>query len=162
VTEREPYLDSLSALFHRWAGTHPFEFRELPESGSTRLYRRISAPGITAIGVYNPDVRENESFLALAKHLKIKGIPVPEVYAVNEERTAYIQEDLGDLSLFATIRMASEDISKEIALEEILVKSLQKLPEIQYFGYEGFDFKVHVPRFSIGQRDDTKRSALVH
>ena len=43
---------------------------------------------------------ENRAFLEFSGHFKNEGIAVPEIYIVNEDKTCYIQEDLGSLTLF--------------------------------------------------------------
>ena len=68
----------------------------------------------------------------MAAHFKSKGIPVPEVYSVSEDGMAYIQEDIGDDTLFK--KSKGEDSL------QLLCKAVRLLPDIQFKGAEGFDF----------------------
>ena len=68
----------------------------------------------------------------MAAQFKSKGIPVPEVYSVSDDGMAYIQEDIGDDTLFKKLR--DEDA------QQLLCKAVRILPDIQFKGAEGFDF----------------------
>jgi aminoglycoside/choline kinase family phosphotransferase len=68
--------------------------------GSNRRIYRLSGGGRTAVGVLNDDAKENRAFIEFSKHFFKNGIPVPEFYAENSDTTAYLEEDLGDTTLF--------------------------------------------------------------
>lgn len=72
---------------------------KLPQSGSDRVYFRIFDNDKTAIATYNINVQENDTFIAFTTHFKSKGLPVPEIYAIDDSHTIYLQEDLGKISL---------------------------------------------------------------
>ena len=62
---------------------------------------------------------------------------MPEVYAVSEDRMAYIQEDLGDIVLFDMLtkaRKAGEGLEE---VEVLLRKTMSMLPKIQFEGADG-------------------------
>ena len=47
------------------------------------------------------DVREeNVAFLEFSRHFRRHGLPVPEIYAEDLSHGAYLEEDLGDTTLF--------------------------------------------------------------
>ena len=48
--------------------------------------------------------KENEAFLYFNDYFLSKHLPVPKVIAVCENGEAYLQEDLGDISLFDVIK----------------------------------------------------------
>ena len=73
----------------------------------------------------------------MAAHFKSKGIPVPEVYSVSEDGMAYIQEDIGDDTLFKKLK--DEDS------QQLLCKAVRLLPDIQFKGAEDFDFTLCHP-----------------
>src|SRR5207237_7401635 len=66
---------------------------KLPQSGSDRIYFRIFHEAETLIATWNNHVQENKTFIAFSQHFKKSGLPVPAIYAVNEEYTLYLQED---------------------------------------------------------------------
>jgi aminoglycoside/choline kinase family phosphotransferase len=68
--------------------------------GSGRAIVRLRGQGIDAIGVVGPDRAENIAFLEFSKHFRSLGMPVPEIYAQDLSQGAYLEEDLGDTTLF--------------------------------------------------------------
>ena len=80
----------------------------------------------------------------MAAHFKAKGIPVPEVYAVSEDGMTYIQEDIGDDTLFKKLK--DEDP------QQLLCKAVRLLPDIQFKGAEDFDFAICHPTRKFDRR----------
>src|SRR5690349_9836853 len=78
--------------------------RVLPIQGqlgsSGRNIVRLSNDRSTAIGVVYGVREENVAFLEFSKHFLKHGLPVPEIYAEDLERDAYLEQDLGDMTLF--------------------------------------------------------------
>src|SRR5208283_4195551 len=68
--------------------------------GSGRKLIRLACQGMTAIGVLYDVREENVAFLEFSRHFRRHGLPVPEIYADDLSRGAYLEEDLGDTSLF--------------------------------------------------------------
>ena len=118
----------------------PASVTPLTGSASNRRYCRLASDAGSCIGVIGTDVRENNAFVAIARHFRAKGINVPEVYAVSDDKSAYLQEDLGDCVLF------------DIMDETLLCKAMSMLPAIQYDGAEGLDFSVCYPQPSFDRR----------
>ena len=90
-------------LFERWSGERVEEMLELGANGSNRKYWRLMGSAHHCIGAYNADVTENEAFYYYSHALKERGIAVPELYAVSEDRMHYLQQDLGDTTLYAML-----------------------------------------------------------
>ena len=61
---------------------------------------RLSGSGKSAIGIVYPVREENVAFLEFSRHFHRRGLPVPEIYAEDLAHDAYIEEDLGDTTLF--------------------------------------------------------------
>jgi aminoglycoside/choline kinase family phosphotransferase len=55
---------------------------------------------ISAIGVLYDVREENAAFLEFSRHFRAHGLPVPEIYAEDLSQGAYLEEDLGDTTLF--------------------------------------------------------------
>ena len=68
--------------------------------GSGRRLIRLTAGSLTAIGVLYDVREENAAFLEFSRHFRRHGLPVPEIYAEELSRGAYVEEDLGDTTLF--------------------------------------------------------------
>lgn len=84
----------------------PKDILPIAESGSARKYFRVITDNKSLIGTYSNNVEENEAFLCFSKHFHDLGLNVPEVFAVNEEKTCYLQSDFGDDNLFAHVQKA--------------------------------------------------------
>ena len=83
--------------------------------GSGRVIVRLSGGGVSAIGIEYPVREENIAFLEFSKHFRRHGLPVPEIYAEDLDQGAYLEEDLGDTTLFDFLakHRSGEDIAPE-------------------------------------------------
>ena len=68
--------------------------------GSGRKIIRLVGGKISAIGILYDVREENVAFLEFSGHFRKRGLPVPEIYAQDLDHGAYLEEDLGDTSLF--------------------------------------------------------------
>src|SRR5690606_5734241 len=91
----------LSRLFEEYFGVPPVTVLPLEGDGSSRKMFRLVGPAYeTTIGVLGPDREENQAFLTYSRALRGAGLSVPEIYLADEEHGAYLEEDLGDTTLF--------------------------------------------------------------
>ena len=58
--------------------------QKIPQSGGDRIYFRISTGTQTIIATYNNNIKENQTFIYFANYFYAKGMPVPQIIAVNE------------------------------------------------------------------------------
>ena len=131
----------LSQLFMARFGTMPDRVVPLPASGSHRRYFRLVDRNVSAIGVSGTDCNEDRAFCTMAEHFRGKGIPVPEIYGLSPDGMYYLQEDLGDISLFDLVSPGRETGNYSPDERRILLDAVSWLPIIQYGGAEGLDFK---------------------
>ncbi|MDE6073894.1 MAG: phosphotransferase [Muribaculaceae bacterium] len=143
--------DILSKLYNDIIGEPPARIVELPASGSNRRYFRLEGPQ-SIIGAIGTSREENEAFIYMAERFKEKGLPVPEVLAVSDDHMAYIQQDLGDLSLFQAIEKGRLTRSYGIEEKELIAKTLTLLPDIQFAGKDNFDYTKCYPSSSFDMR----------
>lgn len=143
--------DILSKLYNDIIGQEPARIIELPASGSNRRYFRLEGPQ-SIIGAIGTSREENEAFIYMAERFRDKGLPVPEVLAVSDDRMAYIQQDLGDLSLFQAIEKGRLTRSYGIEEKELIAKTLTLLPDIQFAGKDNFDYTKCYPSSSFDMR----------
>ena len=92
----------LQILYQDYTGHTAESIEPLAGAGSNRKYYRLKG-NPQLIGVYGTSEAENRAFLYMAKHFTEKGLPVPQIYAQSDDGMAYLQEDLGDISLFQAI-----------------------------------------------------------
>jgi aminoglycoside/choline kinase family phosphotransferase len=95
---------------------------------------------------------ENEAFVAIAQQMRLKGLPVPEVYAVSADGMCYLQEDLGDTSLFDLIAEAHKRGGYDEADMELLRQVMRLLPDVQWRTAEQFDFTHCYPSAELNRR----------
>jgi aminoglycoside/choline kinase family phosphotransferase len=138
--------DQLISLFESHFKEEVTFFEQLPVSGSYREYARMKSQNHQLIGAYNQDIKENQAFLEFSAHFKNKSIPVPEIYAVSADQRAYLQEDLGNITLFDFVTQTRETEGFSGKIVEIYKKVLQQLPRIQLIGGKDLDYSVCYPR----------------
>src|SRR5574344_685374 len=121
-------------LFEQYTHKQAVEDVELPSSGSNRRYFRLTSGDTTAIGAKGTSVEENIAFMKLAEHFKKAGLNVPKVYCASKDNTYYLQEDLGDETLFNAIS-GGRDRGHYNAKEKALIKkTISLLPRFQFVG----------------------------
>lgn len=145
-------MEKLQQLFLQYAGYPARTCQPLTPAGSNRQYFRLCADGLPVIGVVGTSQRENEAFLALAAHLRGKGLPVPEVFAVSEDRLCYLLQDLGDVSLFDLLMGAQKRGRYDEADIELLRQVMRLLPDVQWLGAQGLDFSQCYPSPELNRR----------
>jgi len=138
--------DQLFSLFESHFKEEVTFFEQLPASGSYREYARIKSMSHQVIGAYNQDVKENRAFLEFSAHFRNKNIPVPHIYAVNSNMDCYLQEDLGNTTLFDFISITRENEGFSIKIVDEYKKVLRELPRIQLVAGKDIDYSVCYPR----------------
>jgi len=138
--------DQLFNLFESHFKEEVTFFEQLPASGSYREYVRIKSINHQVIGAYNQDIKENQAFLEFSAHFRNKNIPVPHIYAVNSNMDCYLQEDLGNTTLFDFISITRENEGFSTRIVDEYKKVLHELPRIQLIAGRDIDYSVCYPR----------------
>src|SRR5437868_13993491 len=86
--------------------------------GSGRRIIRLAGENASAIGILYDVREENAAFLEFSRHFRRHQLPVPEIYGEDLERGAYLEEDLGDTTLF-------DFLSKNRAGETVAVPAVE-------------------------------------
>jgi len=145
-------LELLNELFHRWCKEKVTSINKLPASGSSREYYRISGSGSFAIGVINTDREENEAFIEFSRHFRSRGLPVPQIYLVDLDHNAYLQEDLGDVALFDYIFEIRNNGTFPEELTRVYKDVLTELQKFQILGAVGLNYSACYPRASFDRQ----------
>lgn len=132
----------LRQLFVQYFGILPDSMEPLPVSGSDRKYYRLTVEGKRAIGVTNETVKENKAFISFSHHFKYKELPVPDILISNTGKTAYLQTDLGDDTLFSVL--SARGLTNEV--KDYYVNAIRWLPSFQCEGIKGLDLSLCWPR----------------
>ena len=149
-------IQNILAELTRSIGETPIEILPIAASGSARKYYRIFTERRSMIGTYSENTEENKAFLAFSKHFHDLGLNVPEVFAVNKEKTCYLQSDFGDDNLFAHVQKSlmanvgpSTGSETLISLGENVIelykKALKHLVRFQCIGHQGLDYSKAYP-----------------
>ena len=146
-------MKRLSSLYNKCFGCFPESVTAITGSASNRSYYRLASESGTCIGVVGTDREENYAFVTLARHFLSKGIPVPEIYSVSDDGMAYIQEDLGGVSLYDMLLSARAGKISWNEVESLLCRTMALLPKIQYRGAEGLDFSICYPQPSLDRQN---------
>ena len=147
-------IDVLKRLFERHF-RRPVEHVQSLQGelgGSGRNILRLSAPGATAVGVLY-DVRgENVAFLEFSRHFRRHGLPVPEIYGEELKSGAYLEEDLGDATLFQflTRNRSGEEIAAPVI--DAYRRVVEVLPRFQIEAGRDLNYRVCYPRPSFDRQ----------
>jgi len=141
-------MDVLKTLFERHFHAPVVQTQPLQGdlSGSGRKIIRLAGDKATAIGVLYEVREENVAFLEFSRHFRRHGLPVPEIYAEDLGHGAYLEEDLGDTTLFEFLskNRRGENISPEVI--EAYRKVVAELPRFQVEAGRDLNYKVCYPR----------------
>jgi aminoglycoside/choline kinase family phosphotransferase len=114
--------------------------------GSGRQIVRLANASAAAIGVIYGVREENVAFLSFSKHFRRHGLPVPEIYEEDLDRGAYLEEDLGDTTLFELLsaNRSGDQISPQVI--DAYRKVVAILPRFQIEAGRDLDYAVCYPR----------------
>lgn len=127
----EHLAGAFGRLFEQWSGKKAEQIQPIQSaSASRRQYFRVQAGDIRAIAAFYSNPLENNAFVYLSDHFRSRGLRVPEVYAYLPGENIYLQEDLGDQTLYQLIGQGGFPFQKAIEL----------LAELQIRGQEGLDY----------------------
>lgn len=139
-------MERLKKLYRELTGRLEVSVEKLPGAGSNRQYFRVGE----YVGVIGTSCEENKAFCTISSILKSEQIPVPAVVAHSEDYSVYLEEDLGDLSLYDALRNGRENGGKyEEQEKELLRNTIKLLPDIQFRGGKEEIFCACYPQKSL-------------
>ena len=125
--------------------TEPINIEQIKGSGSDRKYYRLSDNYNSSIGVIGTSLEENKAFIGITKHFNEKKLPVPQILAVSPDYMAYLQTDLGKLSLYDKLAPSRESGFYNETDVAYLEDTIKLLPLMQIRGKEGLDLSLCFP-----------------
>ena len=147
-------MDALKRLFEQHFHSPAERVQPLQGQlgGSGRNIIRLAGAGHTAVGILYGVREENLAFLEFSRHFRRHGLPVPEIYAEDLAHGAYLEEDLGDTTLFEFLS-ANRD-GDAIAPEVVAAyrKVVAELPRFQVVAGRDLNYKVCYPRSSFDRQ----------
>jgi UPF0042 nucleotide-binding protein len=141
-------IDAISELYKDWKGAGHKQLDVLPQSGSERRYFRLYDTNESVIGTYGANIKENETFIYFSDHFRKKDLPVANILAVNDNLTAYLQEDFGDRSLLNLLE--EKKFTGEVYL--LFKKSLEALAELHVKGDQGLNYNLCLTNAEFGKQ----------
>lgn len=145
-------LDALNILFNKVTGALPQSVVKLTGDGSNRVYYRLSGDGCSFIGAVGTSQKENKAFVSFADNFRECGINAPEVLAVSDDGLCYLQQDLGDESLFARMKASRDEGYFSRQDTDALCKVMAQLPHIQFKIAQKIDFSLCYPVAEFDKR----------
>jgi aminoglycoside/choline kinase family phosphotransferase len=150
-------MDVLTKLFEERFRSPVVRVQPLDErlSGSGRKLMRLTNGKVTAVGVLYGVREENVAFLEFSKYFRRQGLPVPEIYAEDLTNGAYLEEDLGDTTLFdfLSANRGGQNIAPPVI--DAYRKVVAVLPRFQVEAGRGLNYSVCYPRSSFDRQSIT-------
>jgi aminoglycoside/choline kinase family phosphotransferase len=120
--------------------------------GSGRSIVRLTGGGKSAIGILYSVREENVAFLEFSRHFRRRGLPVPDIYAEDLNQGAYLEEDLGDTTLFDFLGANRTGAAIAPPAIEAYRKVVAVLPRFQVEAGRDLNYKVCYPRPSFDRQ----------
>src|ERR1700693_568025 len=114
--------------------------------GSGRKVIRLVSEKFSAIGILYDVREENAAFLEFSRHFHRHHLPVPEIYAEDLDRGAYLEEDLGDTTLFDFLSKNRAGADIALPVVEAYREALAVLPRFQVEAGRDLNYKFCYPR----------------
>src|SRR5579859_7094313 len=147
-------IDVLKRLFEQRFHAPPQSVQPLQGQlgGSGRVIVRLAAGGESAIGILYDVREENAAFIEFSRHFRRHGLPVPEIYADDLAHDAYLEQDLGDTTLFEFLSENRHDDNIAAPVIDAYRKALTILPRFQVEAGRDLNYKVCYPRSSFDRQ----------
>lgn len=164
--KKEIILNSFQELLFNNAGLHLENIIQLKAHASERNIYRLETNGKSFIGIYNENIKENLAFVSFSRTFRELELKVPEIINVSDDGLFYIEEDLGDLTLYEyslTSERKSVLSKYENALTDLLKFQISAKDKIDYgYCYQTKKFDETAVRDDIKKFSDFYLSQFVN
>src|SRR5436190_8150797 len=148
ICPMQTMIDTVSQLYKKWNGEEVASLDVLPQSGSERRYFRLHGNNRSVIGTYGANIKENETFIYFSNHFRKKDLPVANILSVNDDISAYLQEDFGEISLLNILE--TEGFTEHAY--SFFKKSLEALAGLQVNGDDGLNYNFCLTNTEFGKQ----------
>jgi aminoglycoside/choline kinase family phosphotransferase len=147
-------MDILDQLFERHFHSPVVRVQPLQGQlgGSGRRIIRLSGENASAIGILYDVREENVAFLEFSRHFGKHGLPVPQIYGDALDRGAYLEEDLGDATLYQYLSEHRAGDAIEAEAVKAYRKAVAMLPRFQVEASRDLNYKLCYPRGSFDRQ----------
>src|SRR3989449_9017015 len=148
------FMDVLKQLFERHFRSSAERVQPLQGQlgGSGRKIVRLANAKVSAIGILYDVREENIAFLEFSRHFRKHGLPVPEIYAEDLSQGAYLEQDLGDTTLFDFLSKNRTGDSIAPQAVKVYRKVVAVLPRFQGEASCDLNYIVCYPRGSFDRQ----------
>lgn len=123
--------ERVKKAYKKFFGINPADIQQIDGGGSDREYFRLyDESGKTVVGAFCGNLKEARTFIELSRLFRREGLNVAEIYDVADRGEVYIEEDLGDVTLFSLLQ-TDQRLPMSIKSMATLAK-LQALPEREW------------------------------
>ncbi len=138
--------NSYKLLYYEYFNTNLTRIAPITGSGSNRKYFRVfDINGHSSILTDNSFIEENNTFFYLSDYIASS----PKILAINQDKTLYLQQDLGDEDLLSLLEKKgkTEEMYKLweeslITLAQLQIELKNKIDYSQCYDFQCFDEKV--------------------
>jgi len=148
-------MEEIRNLYIKTYGSEPGRIESLTASASPRRYYRVyDRQGLNSvIATTGTSSSENEAFIFLSSHFRSKGLPVPGIHGVSDNRMVYIQDDCGDITLWDAVASGRKNNSRYTGQQiDLLKQAMSDLADFQYRGSEHIDWGKCYQQMTFGRR----------
>ena len=147
-------MEVLKHLFEQHFHSPPERVQPLQGQlgGSGRVIVRLAGAGQSAIGILYSVREENVAFLEFSRDFRRHGLPVPQIYAEDLNHGAYLEEDLGDTTLFQFLSANRSGDTIAPPVVEAYRRVVSTLPRFQVEAGRDLNYKVCYPRASFDRQ----------
>jgi aminoglycoside/choline kinase family phosphotransferase len=143
----------LEQLYQQTFNQSVNKIEKLKGDGSDRTIYRLFSRNKTVIGIHGKNIKENEAFIYLTNHFHNSNLPVPKILAEDLKNEIYLEEDLGDETLFTWMSkqrdMLSSDVSETV--KDMYKQVLSLLPIFQIKSGKEVDFAICYQHIEFGR-----------
>ncbi len=140
-------LEQIERLFTQCKNIPVTGIDKLPQAGSDRHYFRIHTAQKSFIATYGLNIKENETFLYFSEQFHAEQLSTPELICVSEDKTIYIQEDFGSVSLLD--KLEQQGFTDEVY--RLYQQSLAELARLQVKGHQVIDYSKCLTNAEFGK-----------
>jgi aminoglycoside/choline kinase family phosphotransferase len=123
--------------------------------GSGRNIFRLTNGAHSAIGILHDVREENTAFIAYSRHFRGYRLPVPEIYGDDLLHGAYLEEDLGNTTLFEFLSQNRDGESVSPEVVGAYERAIAILPRFQVEAGRTLDYSVAYPRAAFDRQSVT-------
>ena len=147
-------LTALQSLFKKRFGSEPSNVTPVTSHASPRKRFRLTSDSQSCIGVISENIPESKTFWYFTEIFRSLNLPVPEVFAKSSDEKSYLEEDLGDETLFSFVQHHKNktDLSFPSEGVELYKRSLEWLAQFQIRAASLIDFSRATPFQSFDQQ----------